>query len=319
MSNSIILSASAILDENIFSDLQFEPSKSYIIVSIIISAILGLCALGFLLFSSFVQRRHKVLGIVTGVFQLVGFITSTLFVILFNKLDFDLIMVTDEKFLDASMKYINDHMTLIAIFAISSLLMLASFIVSTVYFVKLIKGQGGKAFTIIALVSHVASFMILSPLNNFSAVPTEKSQIIYDIFYRIVCLTPSVLTFISSLILYKKWKRGEISLDEPINTGFNPYADPFFTEPLQTNFYPNNPTSESTNKLEYTVILKSVGFHKLDVVQIIKEVLDISMDEARFLALESPLPNTIAKDVPKGIATELELRLTNAGAKVELV
>lgn len=307
------------MGDDIFSVMQFEPSKSYIIVSIIISALLGLCAFGFLLFSSFVQKRHKILGIVTGVFQLVGFITSTLFVILFNKLDFNMIMATDEKLLDASVTYINDHMTLIALFAISSLLMLASFIISTVYFAKLIKGQGSKAFTVVALVVHIASFMILSPLNNFSAVATEQSQIIYDIFYRIVCLAPSVLTFICSLILYKKWKRGEISLDDPFIGGFDPYADPFFTEPLQTNFYPNNPTSESSNKLEYTVILKSVGFHKLDVVQIIKEVLDITMDEARFLALESPLPNTIAKDVPRGIATELELRLTNAGAKVELV
>lgn len=301
-----------------FSEMQFEPSKSFIVSSIVISSLVGLLALGLLLFSSFIQKRHRVLGIVTGSFQLIGFVSTALFVIGFNKIDLDLIMTTDDRLIETANLYMNEHMALIAMFAISSLLMLASFVISTVYFAKLIKGQGNKAISIVALITHVASFMIMNPLNTFSNVPTEKSQIIYDIFYRIVCIAPCVLTFINSFILYKKWKRGDILLEEPIGRGYGSYGDPFFTEPLQTNFYPNNPESEAS-KLEYTVILKSVGFHKLDVVQIVKEVLDISIDEAKFLVLESPLPNTIAKDVPKGIATELEIRLTNAGAKVELI
>ena len=316
--NDIILTASSSSD-TAFSTMQFAPSDRYVTVSIIISVLLGLCAFGLMLFSAMIQKRHKALGIVAASFQLVSFISSALFVVFFCKLDFDLIMTTEESMLELSSQYIDANMGMISAFTMSSMLMLASFVISTVYFAKLIKRQGIRALSIVALVVHVATFMILQPVNTFPDALTESSQVVYDIIYKLVCLAPAILTFVNSFILYKKWKNGEISLEEPVcNTGYGPYGDPFFTEPLQTNFYPESPYAQS-DKMEYTVILKSVGFHKLDAVKIVQEVLDISMDEARFLVIESPMPNTIARDVPKGIATELELRLNAIGAKVELI
>lgn len=303
-----------------FSTMQFAPTNQYIIISIIISAIFGLCAFAFILFSALVQKRHRALGIVAASFQLVNFVATAVFVICFCMIDLNLIINMSEKTAKIVTEYLNANMGLLLAFSLSSMLMLASFVISTVYFAKLIRGRGKRTVSILALIFHIAIFMILQPTNGYVGVLTENAQLAYDIVRNIISIAPCALTFANSVWLYKKWKKGEISLDEPVyNAGFNPYADPFFNQPLQTNFYPNNPTNVENNKTEYTVILKSVGFHKLDAVKIVQEVLDITIEEARFLVLESPLPNTIAKDVPRGIATELELRLTNIGAKVELI
>ena len=303
------------------SFLQFIPSNKYIAVSLIVSSLLGLCAFGFLLFSAIVQKRRRALGVVAASFQLISFISNTLFVIFFCKLDLNLLLSIDEiSAANAVAEYVSSNMGLLLGFILTYFLMIASFVISTVYFAMLIKGQGKRAISILALVIHIALYMIMQPTNGFVEVLTENAQLSYDIVRSILSIAPCALTFANSLILYKKWKRGEISLEEPVrNTGYGPYGNPFFNEPLQTNFYPNNPVNVENNKTEYTVILKSVGFHKLDAVKIVQEVMDITMEEARFLVLETPLPNTIAKDVPRGIATELELRLTNIGAKVELI
>ena len=301
--------------------MPFDPSQRYILVSIIVSALIGLIAFGFMLFSAFINKRHKRLGIFAAVFQFLNVISTALLVIAYCKIDFSQIVNNQSKITEAAQKYINENMGIISMLGLASITMLASFIITTVFLVKLLKGQGNRTISIIALVSNIAIFTILQPINPFQNINqlTEQSQLIYDIIFRIICLTPSALTFANSFILYKKYKNGEISLDEPVyNNGFG-YGGIYVDEPLQTNFYPDAPSCERSNKYEYTVILTSLGFHKLDAVKIISEVLDISMDEARFLAIESPLPNTIAKDVPKGIATELEIRLTEVGAKLEIV
>lgn len=66
----------------------------------------------------------------------------------------------------------------------------------------------------------------------------------------------------------------------------------------------------------FTVILKSAGAAKLNVVKLVKDLTGLGLKEAKELVDGAPKP--IKEGVDKGEAEDLKAKLVEAGAEVEL-
>ena len=69
-------------------------------------------------------------------------------------------------------------------------------------------------------------------------------------------------------------------------------------------------------KSEFTVVLKEAGANKIAVIKLVKEITGLGLGEAK--ALVDGAPKEIKQNVPAEEAKELEAKLKEAGATVEL-
>ena len=69
-------------------------------------------------------------------------------------------------------------------------------------------------------------------------------------------------------------------------------------------------------KSEFTVALKEVGANKIAVIKVVREITGLGLGEAK--ALVDGAPSTIKENVPTTEAKEIEAKLKEAGATVEL-
>ena len=69
-------------------------------------------------------------------------------------------------------------------------------------------------------------------------------------------------------------------------------------------------------KTEFTVVLKEVGANKSAVIKAVREITGLGLSEAK--ALVDGAPSNIKENVPTDSAKEMEAKLKEAGATVEL-
>ena len=69
-------------------------------------------------------------------------------------------------------------------------------------------------------------------------------------------------------------------------------------------------------KSEFTVVLKEAGANKIAVIKIVKELTGLGLGEAK--ALVDGAPKELKQNVPAEEAKEIEAKLKEAGASVEL-
>lgn len=69
-------------------------------------------------------------------------------------------------------------------------------------------------------------------------------------------------------------------------------------------------------KTEFTVALKEVGANKIAVIKAVREITGLGLSEAK--ALVDGAPSNIKENVPTDQAKEMEAKLKEAGATVEL-
>lgn len=69
-------------------------------------------------------------------------------------------------------------------------------------------------------------------------------------------------------------------------------------------------------KSEFTVVLKEAGANKIAVIKIVKEFTGLGLGEAK--ALVDGAPKELKQNVPAEEAKEIETKLKEAGASVEL-
>jgi len=69
-------------------------------------------------------------------------------------------------------------------------------------------------------------------------------------------------------------------------------------------------------KTEFTVVLKDGGANKINVIKVVREITGLGLKEAKALVDEAPKP--VKEGVSKDEAAELQKKLTEAGATVEL-
>lgn len=69
-------------------------------------------------------------------------------------------------------------------------------------------------------------------------------------------------------------------------------------------------------KSDFTVVLKEAGANKIAVIKIVKELTGLGLGEAK--ALVDGAPKELKQNVPAEEAKEIEAKLKEAGATVEL-
>ena len=69
-------------------------------------------------------------------------------------------------------------------------------------------------------------------------------------------------------------------------------------------------------KTEFDVVLKSAGANKINVIKVVKEATGLGLKDAKAMVDEAP--KTIKEGVTKDDAEALKMKLTEAGAEVEL-
>ena len=69
-------------------------------------------------------------------------------------------------------------------------------------------------------------------------------------------------------------------------------------------------------KSEFNVVLKEVGANKIAVIKVVREITGLGLGEAK--ALVDGAPKTVKEAVPTKEAKEMEAKLKEAGAVVEL-
>ena len=69
-------------------------------------------------------------------------------------------------------------------------------------------------------------------------------------------------------------------------------------------------------KTEFNVALKEVGANKIAVIKAVREITGLGLSEAK--ALVDNAPSVIKENVPTAEAKEMEAKLKEAGATVEL-
>ena len=69
-------------------------------------------------------------------------------------------------------------------------------------------------------------------------------------------------------------------------------------------------------KSEFDVILKEAGANKIAVIKVVREITGLGLGEAK--ALVDGAPKTVKEAVPTKEAKEMEAKLKEAGATVEL-
>lgn len=69
-------------------------------------------------------------------------------------------------------------------------------------------------------------------------------------------------------------------------------------------------------KSEFTVVLKETGANKIAVIKIVREITGLGLSEAK--AIADGAPATVKENVPAAEAKEMEAKLKEAGATVEL-
>ena len=76
------------------------------------------------------------------------------------------------------------------------------------------------------------------------------------------------------------------------------------------------PAAAAEEKTEFNVLLKEVGANKIAVIKAVREITGLGLSEAK--ALVDNAPSTIKENVPTAEAKEMEAKLKEAGATVEL-
>ena len=69
-------------------------------------------------------------------------------------------------------------------------------------------------------------------------------------------------------------------------------------------------------KTEFNVLLKEIGANKIAVIKVVREITGLGLSEAK--ALVDGAPSTVKENVPTAEAKEIEAKLKEAGATVEL-
>lgn len=69
-------------------------------------------------------------------------------------------------------------------------------------------------------------------------------------------------------------------------------------------------------KSDFTVVLKEAGPNKIAVIKVVREITGLGLSEAK--ALVDGAPSNVKENVPTAEAKEMETKLKEAGAVIEL-
>jgi large subunit ribosomal protein L7/L12 len=79
---------------------------------------------------------------------------------------------------------------------------------------------------------------------------------------------------------------------------------------------PAGPAPAAEEKTEFTVVLKSAGANKINVIKVVREITGLGLKEAKDLVESAPKP--VKEGISKEEAENIAKKLKDAGAEVEI-
>jgi large subunit ribosomal protein L7/L12 len=79
---------------------------------------------------------------------------------------------------------------------------------------------------------------------------------------------------------------------------------------------PASPAPAAEEKTEFTVVLKSAGANKINVIKVVREITGLGLKEAKDLVESAPKP--VKEGIPKEEAEKIAKKLQEVGAEVEI-
>jgi large subunit ribosomal protein L7/L12 len=79
---------------------------------------------------------------------------------------------------------------------------------------------------------------------------------------------------------------------------------------------PAGPAPAAEEKTEFTVVLKSAGANKINVIKVVREITGLGLKEAKDLVESAPKP--VKEGISKEEAENIAKKLQEAGAEVEI-
>jgi large subunit ribosomal protein L7/L12 len=77
-----------------------------------------------------------------------------------------------------------------------------------------------------------------------------------------------------------------------------------------------SPAPAAEEKTEFTVVLKSAGANKINVIKVVREITGLGLKEAKDLVESAPKP--VKEGIPKEEAEKIAKKLQEVGAEVEI-
>lgn len=198
--------------EKIFSLVQTPLSEEYISSSLTSAIVVGLIACALIIFSAIAAKRGLGIGIVAGIFAIIGSIANHFYVVYFHTTTF----VVNETFLGSSVEdanqqaseflenYMTENLPKMIIYVVSSALIFASVVVALIFIIKMAKVKP-RVFGIFAIILHIVRFLFVAPVDLFTPIltntaTTEALQKRQDTITYVMFLLPLVLVAIAALI-----------------------------------------------------------------------------------------------------------------------
>jgi len=79
---------------------------------------------------------------------------------------------------------------------------------------------------------------------------------------------------------------------------------------------PAGPAPAAEEKTEFTVVLKSAGANKINVIKVVREITGLGLKEAKDLVESAPKP--VKEGIPKEEAEKIAKKFQEVGAEVEI-
>ena len=218
MENQIIMSTQTddslqfILD--LLQNMEADFSTGYIIASTVLSIIVGILAATFIILAATFSKKNIAFGIVAGIFQIFGALGVQKYVHMFLQMDkvtyitvsgtTDTIGNNMQSAMDSYLEnYLTETLPQLGIALIGSFCMFIAWIMGLVFIILSMK-NGGKVFSIIALILHIGRYMFALPFNiiaPFMNQPiNDMSQLIFDFLYFGATLLPFFLLMIGVIV-----------------------------------------------------------------------------------------------------------------------
>jgi large subunit ribosomal protein L7/L12 len=80
---------------------------------------------------------------------------------------------------------------------------------------------------------------------------------------------------------------------------------------------PAGPAPAAEEKTEFTVVLKSAGANKINVIKVVREITGLGLKEAKDLVESAPKP--VKEGIPKEEAENIAKKLQEVGAEVTVI
>ena len=209
-----------------FENLETYLSPEYLKSSLTTAIIIGILGAALIIFASIMTKKGLVLGIITGIMQIVGSFSAQKIAHLTLSIDFYRVETIygssqaeiNQKTEQFYKTFFNDAMSNIVPLCIFSMLYMVSWILTLIFIVKALENRP-KVFPAFALVFQIVRYAFVAPYNAFAPAlgpMTEAAQKSHDVRYYLITLLPLVLLAVGALLTFFKNKKQNSVTDAPV-------------------------------------------------------------------------------------------------------